>query len=100
MEVDVIGKLLTGCDDDEEVQELRSSLKSLRAEIRNLTNEIGKWKTRATPSITIVDNLLLNAETMMRLDGNSEQHKAKKRTDTIAETEGGNDDGDDVGSCD
>lgn len=73
--MDVIGKLLMGCDDEEEVQELWSSLKTLPAEIRNLTTEIGKWKTRATHPNTIMDNLLLNAETMMRMDGSGQLSK-------------------------
>jgi hypothetical protein len=65
LEIDLIGKLLTGCDDDEELQELRSSLRILRTEIRQLTSEIAAWKTRAAAPNTIVNNLLYNAETMM-----------------------------------
>ncbi len=66
LEVDVVSKLLVGCDDDDKVTELRESLKTLRTEI-----------------------CLANAETMMGIKGNNAD-AAKGNNDDAAK--GNNDD--------
>lgn len=89
LEVDVVSKLLVGCDDDDEVTELRESLKTLRTEIRQLTSEIATWSNRAVVNNNIVDSLLANAESMMGIKGNNND-AAKGNNDDAAK--GNNDD--------
>ncbi len=89
LEVDVVSKLLVGCDNDDEVTELRESLKTLRTEIRQLTSEIATWSNRAVVNNNIVDSLLANAESMMGIKGNNND-AAKGNNDDAAK--GNNDD--------
>jgi hypothetical protein len=73
LEVDLVGKLLQGCDDPEELTELRSDLKKLRTEIREITEELGKWTSRASAPNKLVDSLLSNAEKMMGIKGDKDE---------------------------
>jgi hypothetical protein len=65
LEVDVVGKLLYGCNDTEEIQEPREELKKLQNEIRGINVELAKWTSSLRAPNKLVDNLLSNAETMM-----------------------------------
>jgi hypothetical protein len=68
LESEIIGKLMAGNDNEEEVEELRSSLRILRGEIRELSVQIAAWTTRVAAPNIFVDNLLSNAESMMGIN--------------------------------
>ena len=65
LEIDVIARLMTHCNDDEEmVAEHRTELKAVKGEIKAISSEIATWKTKAATTNAFVNNLLENATTV------------------------------------
>lgn len=66
LDINIVLGLLSGCDDPEEVKNLRAELYNLRRDIKTMDEELKLSRTQAISKNDIVDKLLSNATTAMK----------------------------------